>query len=73
MTEHPDDILTVDEIAAVLRMGRRKVMRLLNEGKIRGRLDYRWTARRAAVMAYDEQHTSEVRPNRRRGRGRRAA
>jgi hypothetical protein len=73
MSGDPNDLLTVPEIAAILRFGPRKVLQLLADGKIPGRKDYRWTARRADVLAYHDRNVVEVRPNKRRGRGRRAA
>jgi hypothetical protein len=69
----PMDILTLPEIADTLRCGQKKARQLLADGKIPGRLDYRWTAYRRDVMAYHERNTAEPRTNRRRGRGRRAA
>ena len=73
MSDHPTDLMTVPEIGAFLRLGDRKVKQLLAEGKIPGRKDYRWTALRSDVLAYHRANLTEVRPNKRRGRGRRAA
>ena len=74
MSHDPHDRLTVPEVAALLRCGPRKALRLLGN-EIPAVKDYRWTAARGDVIAYLDRNTVSDRSskNRRRGRGRRAA
>jgi hypothetical protein len=71
-TETPTDILTLPEMCALLRLGEVKVRKLLREGKIPARLDYRWTAKRSDVIAYHERNVVVPSTGRRRGRTRRS-
>lgn len=65
MSDKPDEILTIDEVAAYLKAGKRTVYRLAASGKLpafklggtwrfrRGDLD-NWIASRIGKMAIDE-------------------
>lgn len=65
-----DDRMTAREVAAHLRCGYRKALRLLGN-EIPAALDYRWTARRADVEAYAAANTVTDRSSKARSRGRR--
>lgn len=64
MSEHPDEILTIEEVAAYLKAGKRTVYRLVANGQLpafklggtwrfrRGELD-RWIANRIGKVAIE--------------------
>ncbi|QND83288.1 Prophage DNA-binding transcriptional regulator AlpA [Chromobacterium vaccinii] len=70
MSEKPDEILTIDEVAAYLKAGKRTVYRLAASGKIpafklggswrfrRGELD-QWIASRIGKAALDDDEGAE--------------
>ena len=70
MSEHPDEILTIEEVAAYLKAGKRTVYRLAANGQLpafklggtwrfrRGELD-RWIASRIGKTANEDRYGGE--------------
>lgn len=58
-----DDVNSVDQTAAYLKLDRRKVQELARTKKLAGIKEGRsWIFPRAAILAYVEQHTTKAAP-----------